>query len=57
MVYKMAYADFEPLFRNEVYYFIKPGVGIVGTIEKTYHYSQKKYSYFKKYVLTDYKIK
>jgi hypothetical protein len=57
IVYKMAYADFEPLFRDEVYYFIKPGLGIVGTVEKVYLYSLNKYRYFKKYVLTDYKIK
>ncbi|MCX6170506.1 MAG: hypothetical protein NTX65_14265 [Ignavibacteriales bacterium] len=57
IVYKMAWQDFEPLFRDEVYYFIKPGIGIVGMIQMVYHFSLKKYSYLEKYVLTNYKIK
>ncbi len=57
IVFKIAYADFEPLYRDEVYYFIKPGIGIVGMVEMTYHYRSNKYNYFLKNVLTDYKIK
>jgi hypothetical protein len=57
VVYKMVYADFDPLFRDEVYYFIKPGLGIVGMVEMVYHYSLKTHSYFKRTVLTNYKIK
>lgn len=56
IVYKMVYIDFEPLFRGEVYYFIRPNLGIVGTIEMVYHYGLNKYGYLKKYVLTEYKI-
>ncbi|MEW6194429.1 MAG: hypothetical protein AB1521_04630 [Bacteroidota bacterium] len=56
IVFRMSYVDFEPLFRGEVYYFIRPNLGIVGTIEMVYHYGQNKYSYLKKYVLTEYKI-
>jgi hypothetical protein len=56
IVYKMSYADFEPLYRDEVYYFIKPGIGIVGFVEMVYHYSINKYTYFLKNVLTTYKI-
>ena len=57
IVYKMAYADFEPLFSNEVYYFIKPGLGIVGLVEMVYHYRLSKYSFLRKTLLTDYEIK
>jgi len=57
IVFKMAYTDFEPLYRYGVYYFVKPGLGIVGMIEMVYHYSLKKYSYLRKTLLTDYKIK
>lgn len=57
IVYKMAYLDLEPLFRDEVYYFIKPDIGIVGMVNMVYHYNLKKYSYMGKTVLTDYKIK
>lgn len=57
IVFKMAYADFEPLYRDEVYYFVRPGLGIVGMIEMVYHYNLKKYSYLRKTLLTDYKIK
>ncbi|MEW6509286.1 MAG: hypothetical protein AB1432_16260 [Bacteroidota bacterium] len=56
IVYKMAYQDFEPLFRDDVYYFIKPGLGIVGIVQMVYHYSSNKYSYLNKHVLTQYKI-
>jgi hypothetical protein len=57
IVYKMAYADLEPLYRAEVYYFIKPGLGIVGMVQMAYHYSSNKYSYLTKHVLIDYKNK
>lgn len=56
IVYKMAWQDYKPLFRDEVYYFIKPGIGVVGMVLMVYHYSSNKYSYFMKHVLTDYKI-
>lgn len=56
IVYRMEYYDFETLFRDEVCYFIKPGLGIVGMIEKIYHYKKKDYWYVKKYVLTNYKL-
>ncbi len=56
IVYKMAWQDFEPLFRDEVYYFIKPGIGIIGMVNMVYHYSLKKYRYIRKILLTDYKI-
>lgn len=57
IVYQMIYIDYYPLSRAEVYYFIKPGLGIVGMVNMTYHYSTNKYRYFSKYVVTDYKIK
>ena len=56
VVYKMAYVDFEPLYRDEVYYFIKPGLGIVGMVQMVYHYNSKEYRYMRKTLLTDYKI-
>jgi hypothetical protein len=55
IVYKMTYSDLEPLYRAEVYYFIKPGVGIVGMVQMAYHYSSNKYTYLTKHVLMDYK--
>ncbi len=55
VVYKMAYADYEPLFRDEVYYFVKVGLGIVGMVEMVYHYNLGKYSYIRKTLLTDYR--
>lgn len=57
IVYKMAWADFEPLYRAEVYYFIKPGIGIVGMINMAFHYGSNEYTYIRKILLTDYKIK
>lgn len=56
IVYKMAWQDFPPLFRDEVYYFVKPGLGIVGMVQMVYHYNSNKYTYFMKHVLTDYRI-
>jgi hypothetical protein len=55
VVYKIAYYDLEPLFRDDVYYFVKPGLGIVGMVQMVYHYNSKEYNYFMKYVLTNYK--
>lgn len=55
-VYKMVILDFEPLSRAEVYYFIKPGLGIVGMIDMVYHYNSKEYSFVRKTLLTNYKI-
>ncbi|MDP3682385.1 MAG: hypothetical protein Q8S01_00490 [Ignavibacteria bacterium] len=55
-VYKMVTLDFEPLSRAEVYYFIKPGLGIVGMVDMVYYYSRKEYRYLRKTLLTDYKI-
>ncbi|PIP78126.1 MAG: hypothetical protein COW85_05395 [Ignavibacteria bacterium CG22_combo_CG10-13_8_21_14_all_37_15] len=55
-VYKMVILDFEPLFRDEVYYFIKPGIGIVGMVDMVYYYSRNEYRYVRKTLLTDYKI-
>ena len=55
-VYKIVTIDFEPLSRSEVYYFIKPGLGIVGLVHMVYHYNTNKYSYLKKILLIDYKI-
>jgi len=56
IVYKMAYYDIEPVVRSEVYYFIKPGLGIVGMVNMKYRYNRDEYTYFMKYVLTDYHI-
>lgn len=56
VVYKAAFEDVPPLFRGDVYYFIKPGIGIVGMIQTIYYYSTKKYIYAYKTLLTDYKI-
>lgn len=56
VVYKAAFEDVPPLFRDDVYYFIKPGIGIVGMIQTIYYYSTKKYIYANKTLLTDYKI-
>ena len=57
IVYKMVWQDLEPLFRDEVYYFIKPGLGIVGMVTMVLHYSTNQYAYISKILLTDYKIK
>jgi len=57
IVYKMPYFDLEPLFRDEVYYFIKPGFGIVGMVSMVFHYNTNEYRYVAKTLLTDYKIK
>lgn len=57
IVYKMAYADYPPLFRDEVYYFVKPELGIVSMVQMVYHYNLKKYSYIRKTLLTNYQIK
>ncbi len=57
IVYKMAWQDFAPLFRDDVYYFIKPGLGIVGIVQMVYFYNLNKYNYMIKYILTNYKIK
>ena len=57
LVYRMTWQDFEPLFRNEVYYFIKPGLGIVGMVQKVFHYSSNQFRYISKILLTDYEIK
>jgi hypothetical protein len=56
IVYKATIEDMPPLYRKDVYYFIKPGLGIVGMVTKTYRYSTKEYIYFMKVLLTDYKI-
>ena len=56
IVYKMAWQDFESLFRDDVYYFIKPGLGIVGIVQRVYFYKLNKYNYMREYILTDYKI-
>ena len=56
IVYKAAFLDIPPLFRDDVYYFIKPGLGIVGMVTRVYRYSTKEYNYFNKILLTDYKI-
>ena len=56
IVYKMAWQDISPLFRDEVYYFIKPGIGIIGMINLSYHYNNNQYTYIRKILLTDYKI-
>ncbi|MBU1095656.1 MAG: hypothetical protein KKB34_04170 [Bacteroidetes bacterium] len=56
IVYKMAYYDLEPLFRSEIFYFIKPGIGIVGMINTVYHYNLDKYRYSMRFSLIDYKI-
>lgn len=57
IVYKMAWQDYSPLFRDEVYYFIKPGLGIVGMVNIVFHHNNNKYSYIRKILLTDYQIK
>jgi len=56
VVYKSPYWDVEPLFRDDVYYFIKPGLGLVGMVTKVYRYPTQDYVYFDKSVLIDYKI-
>ncbi|NOX66816.1 MAG: hypothetical protein GXO85_13745 [Chlorobi bacterium] len=56
IVYRLAYHDFPPLFRGEVNYFIKPGIGIVGMIMMVYHYNLDEYRYLRKTLLTDYQI-
>lgn len=56
LVYKMAYYDLEGLFRDDVYCFIKPGLGIVGMVHMGYIYSTNKYGYLSKYILVNYKI-
>lgn len=57
IVYKMAYIDEKPVSRNEVYYFIKPGLGIVAMVNMEYKYDLQKYSCLNKILLTEYKIK
>lgn len=57
IVYKMVWQDFEPFFRAEVYYFIKPGLGIVGMVEMAFHYNNNRYTYISKTLLTNYKNK
>lgn len=56
IVYKMAYQDYPPLFRDEVYYFIESGIGIVGMFQRVYHYNTNQYTYIRKTLITDYKI-
>lgn len=53
---KMVYYDFEPIFRDEVIYFIKPGLGIVGMVQMVYHYSKDQYSYAGKEILVNYQL-
>lgn len=55
IVYKIVTLDFELLSRSEVYYFIKPGLGIVGMVNMVYYYYSKEYRYTRKILLTDYK--
>ncbi|MFZ0453828.1 MAG: hypothetical protein WCE54_16150 [Ignavibacteriaceae bacterium] len=57
IVYRMAYDDYKSLFRDEVNYFIKPGIGIVGMVQMIYFYNIGKYHYLNEYLLTNYKIK
>lgn len=57
IVYRLPYYDVYPLFRDEVYYFIKPGLGIVGMVEMGYFYKSSKYKYFSRIELTNYKTK
>ncbi|MGE5499078.1 MAG: hypothetical protein ACM3Q2_13440 [Syntrophothermus sp.] len=57
LVYKMVVMDSAPLFRDEVYFFIQPKLGIVGFFYMIYDYNLKKYRFFQKTLLTGYKIK
>ncbi|MCK9279605.1 MAG: hypothetical protein M0P71_03200 [Melioribacteraceae bacterium] len=56
-VFKMAYFDFKPISRDEIFYFICPKIGIVAMTSKVYHYNSRNYTPTKKILLTDYKIK
>lgn len=56
IVYKMVILDVEPSFRGDVFYFIKPGLGIVGMSFMVYNYYSKEYSFGNITLLTDYKI-
>lgn len=57
IVYKMVYYGIVTLSQSEVYYFIKPGIGIVGLVDMIYFYKTNTYHYFRKTVLTEYKLK
>lgn len=56
LVYRMAYEDFPPLFRSEIYFFVKPGLGIVGLVQMVYHYNLDAYRYMRTTLLTNYQI-
>jgi hypothetical protein len=55
VVFKQEYYE-DGIYIYETYYFIKPGIGIVGMVQMSFYKYGKKHNYFMKYVLTDYKI-
>jgi hypothetical protein len=56
-VFKMVFLDLKPLFRDDIYYFINPQIGLVAMISMVYHYNLGTYRPMDKSLLTDYKIK
>ncbi|NOX66014.1 MAG: hypothetical protein GXO85_09510, partial [Chlorobi bacterium] len=54
VVYRMAFVDYPPLFRDEIIFFIKPGLGIVGMVMMVYHYNLNQYRYINKTLLKSY---
>ncbi len=56
-VFRMVFLDLKPLFRDDIYYFINPQIGLVAMISMVYHYNLGTYRPMDKSLLTDYKIK
>ena len=57
IVYKLKLMLDNIFYLGDVYYFFKPGLGLVGIIYMTYSYISNEHYYFLKTVLVDYKVK
>ena len=56
VVYKLKLMLDDYFYLGDVYYFFKPGLGMVGTIFMTYSYYSNEHYYFLKDVLIDYNL-
>ena len=56
IVYKIKLMLDDVFYLGDVYYFLKPGVGLIGTIYITYSYITNEHYYFLKNVLVKYKL-
>lgn len=56
VVYKLKLMLDDVFYLGDIYYFIKPGLGLVGIMDIGYSHITNKHFYFQKTVLVDYKL-